>query len=126
VEGGRGEERERGGLGRADGWGPQGKRRQWRNRPRAARGGCGGARGGELGHSAAGPRCEGEGERGKQATWRGGGRLGRARKSAHERKGGFSIYFPYFPLTISSNPLLSANFMESSKYSQGKLMCGSA
>jgi hypothetical protein len=39
VEGGRGEERERGGLGRADGWGPQGERRWLRNRrSRRARG----------------------------------------------------------------------------------------
>jgi hypothetical protein len=68
--------------------------------------------------------AKGKGRGGSRA--RGGGQLGCARKSAQERKGGFSIYFPYFPLTISSSPLLSANFMESSKYSQGKLMCGSA
>jgi hypothetical protein len=74
---------------------------------------------------AGGPRRHG-GQGGRTAPPHRSRTQGHARKPAQERKGGFSIYFPYFPLSISSNPLLSANFMESSKYSQGKLMCGSA
>jgi hypothetical protein len=65
-------------------------------------------RGGELGHRAsrpkgegrgtdgrgvAGPRREGEGERGKLAT---GGWLGRARKSAQERRGGFFLFSIFY------------------------------
>jgi hypothetical protein len=98
-------------------------------------GGCGWAttspkRGGVRGR--AGPRCRrptarrgrgrGEGDAGRAE----GGRLGRARKSAQERRGAFLFIFPIFHCPFPSNPLLSANFMESSKYSQGKLMCGSA
>jgi hypothetical protein len=93
--------------------------------PRAGdAGGCGwaacagpkeGARGGELGHGAASPRYEGEGERGKQAA-RGGGRekgrgswaagwaareegaAGPCQETGQERKGGFSIYFSLFSI----------------------------
>jgi hypothetical protein len=97
----------------------------WLNHPRRARargaGGNGwaatgpkaGGRGGELGRGGAGPRREGEGERGRQAARR--GAAGSCQEIGPREKGGFSIYFTYFPLTISSNHVLSANFMESSK-----------
>jgi hypothetical protein len=125
----------------------QEERRRRRNRPRAARGGCGWAaapaqrRGREGASWAAVPPAHGVKGKGRGGSRpRGGGekregRLGRARGGCgwavpgnrpKRGRGAFLFIFPYFLLTISSNPLLSANFMESSKYSQGKLMCGSA
>jgi hypothetical protein len=123
--GGRGEEREMV-LG---GWGMTGGPHQGvaarlnhprRTRARGAGGGGwaatgpkAGGRGGELGLGVAGPRREGEGERGRQAARRRGGWAVPGNRT--KRGGAFLFIFPYFPLTIFSNPLLSSNFMESSK-----------
>jgi hypothetical protein len=95
------------------------------NHPRRAR-----ARGaGGNGWAATGPKAGGArgraGPRRRRPTARRGrgegeagyveGAAGPCQEIGPREEGGFSIYFPYFPLTISSNPLLSANFMESSK-----------
>jgi hypothetical protein len=107
--------------------------------PRAGDAGGGGVRlGRHLGpkrggaRGRAGPRRRrstvrggrGEGEAGRAE---GGGAAGPRQETGPREEGGaFLFIFPYFPLSIPSNPLLSANFIESSKYSQWKLMCGSA
>jgi hypothetical protein len=77
-----------------------------------AAGGLAGPRGGERG--------AGRGWLGRRADWaegEGGGEMGCAQKPAQGERGSF---------LFSPNLLLSAYFVESSKYSQGKLMRGSA